>query len=90
MTQANGIGVNVNGGVLFSTGQWQHVAAVADGSKVRLYHNGAEVGVAADYDGTIRVEIPSVSIGFKTGDMPVRYSSNSNGDHLRAARDERQ
>lgn len=68
VTQANGIGVNVNGGVLFPTGQWQHVAAVADGSKVRLYHNGAQVGVAADYDGTIRVEIPYVSIGFKTGD----------------------
>ena len=31
VTQANGIGVNVNGGVLFPTGQWQHVAAVADG-----------------------------------------------------------
>ena len=68
VTQADGTSVTVNEGVLFPTGQWQHVAAVADGSKIRLYRNGAEVGTAVDYDGTLRVEIPYISIGFKTGD----------------------
>ena len=68
VTQVGGTSVNVNEGVEFPLGQWQHVAAVADGSKVRLYRNGAEVGTAVDYDGTLRVEIPFISIGFKTGD----------------------
>jgi hypothetical protein len=81
VTQANGIGVNVNEGVLFPTGQWQHVAAVADGSKVRLYHNGAQVGVPADYDGTIRVEIPYISIGFKTGDNGLPSTAAESGKH---------
>ena len=68
VTQAGGAAVNVNEGVQFPLDQWQHVAAVADGSKVRLYRNGAEVATAVDYDGTLRVEIPFISIGFKTGD----------------------
>jgi hypothetical protein len=67
-TQADGVSVNVNEGVLFPTGQWQHIAAVADGSKLRLYRNGVEVGTAAGYNGTLRAEIPYISIGYKTGD----------------------
>lgn len=67
VTQANAITVGINEGSLFPLGEWQHVAAVADGSQVRLYRNGVEVGTA-DYDGTLRVEIPVISIGYKTGD----------------------
>ncbi len=75
VTQANAVAVGINEGVLFPLGEWQHVATVADGSKVRLYRNGVEVG-ATDYDGTLRVEIPFISIGYKTGDdgLPSQFA----------------
>jgi hypothetical protein len=46
----------LHGGIsqLFSHGQWQHVAFVADGSVLRLYCDGAEVA-AARCDGVQRV-----------------------------------
>ena len=42
---------NANGGTVVAN-VWQHVAGVADGSMLRVYLNGIEVG-AAPYDGTI-------------------------------------
>jgi len=67
ISQANSVSVQISDSVQFPTGQWQHVAATADGSRVRLYRNGVEVA-SADYDGTLKVEIPVISIGYKTGD----------------------
>jgi hypothetical protein len=39
-----------------SNGVWTHVAAVADGSNLRLYVNGTAVGSPTAYDGTIDVD----------------------------------
>ena len=42
---------------------WSHVVGVADGSKVRLYVNGVEVGSGTDYDSTILQATRTVTIG---------------------------
>jgi hypothetical protein len=44
------------------TNQWQHVALVADGAKLRVFRNGTEVGVA-NYDGTLFQSTNAFSIG---------------------------
>jgi hypothetical protein len=67
ITQADGTSITISEPAEFPEKEWQYVAAIADGSKIRLYRNGAEV-ISADYDGTLRVEIPYISIGYKTGD----------------------
>jgi len=68
MAQSSGDAVTVTeSGVDFPTNQWQFVTAVADGSMVRLYRNGLEVG-AGDYDGTLNATHPFVGIGFKPAD----------------------
>ncbi len=64
ITQSGGGTVNVNEGAAFPTGEWQHVAFVADGTMVRLYRNGAEVA-SAGYDGTLRTSHTGVGIGMK-------------------------
>ncbi|MCX6922186.1 MAG: immunoglobulin domain-containing protein [Verrucomicrobia bacterium] len=46
---------------------WQHVAFVADGARIRLYRNGLEVGVSAPYDGMlVTPTMTSLGIGAKT------------------------
>ena len=67
ITQSDGNEVSLDEIELFPIGKWQHIAATADGSKLRLYRNGMEVGTAANYDGTLLTEIPYISIGYKTG-----------------------
>lgn len=59
--QADGKTPNVSDPEAFPVGEWQHVAFVCDGSKVRLYRNGREVAVT-DYDGTL-VQPPMNCIG---------------------------
>ena len=64
ITQSGGGTVNVNEGVAFPTDEWQHCALVADGSMIRLYRNGDEVG-SAGYDGTLKTSHTGVGIGLK-------------------------
>ena len=52
----------------FPVNSWQHVTAVADGSKIRLYRNGGEVGTAVDYDGYLSKYFPALAIGCKLDD----------------------
>ena len=66
ITQSDGNEVYLDDNELFPIGQWQHIAATADGSTLSLFRNGIEVG-SADYDGTLLTEIPYISIGYKTG-----------------------
>jgi len=48
---------------------WQHVAFVADGTRVVLYRNGAQVAQSAPYNGTLIVPpMASIGIGAKTDD----------------------
>ena len=50
--QADGKTPNVSDPDPFPTGSWQQVAFVCDGSRLRLYRNGAEVA-STTYDGTL-------------------------------------
>ena len=52
LVQGGGGQAFVDDASLFPLGSWQHVAFVCDGSQMRLYRNGAQVGAAA-YNGTI-------------------------------------
>ncbi len=63
--QADGKTPNVSDPDPFPTGSWQQVAFVCDGSKVRLYRNGAEVA-STTYDGTLVIPPMScIGIGVK-------------------------
>lgn len=58
----------------FPLEQWQFVAGVADGQKIRMYRNGVEVGDAVDYDGTLNITNQVLAIGCKLdGDVPSSY-----------------
>jgi hypothetical protein len=50
LRQRDGKTISVCDPTEFPLGTWQHLAMTADGSRIRLYRNGVEVGVSA-YDG---------------------------------------
>ena len=64
----------------FPLGSWQHVAFVCDGTRMRLYRNGVEIGSVA-YDGTIRPDpiMTSLSIGCKTDNTGLTPDAASPG-----------
>ncbi|MCH8922652.1 MAG: lamin tail domain-containing protein, partial [Planctomycetes bacterium] len=47
---------------LGSVAGWQHVVGVADGSQLRIYYNGQQVG-SAPYDGTIQTLATGLGLG---------------------------
>lgn len=51
----------------FPLGIWQHVAMVADGSRIRLYRNGVEVANAG-YNGSLKTSFAPLTIGAKSND----------------------
>ena len=57
----------VEEGTALPLGSWQHVALVCDGSMMRLYRNGAPVGMPLAYNGTINTNPvnPSLCLGAK-------------------------
>lgn len=60
--QTNGAEPNANGGTVVAN-QWSHLAAVADGSFLRVYLNGEQVAATA-YDGTIKTQtVEGLGIG---------------------------
>jgi hypothetical protein len=70
LTDGSGKTIQANETEMLPTGQWQHVAFVADGARVRLYRNGAQVAVSTNtYDGTLLTPpMSSIGIGLKTSD----------------------
>jgi hypothetical protein len=67
VNQSNRVGVSLREGAAkpLPTGQWQHVAFVADGSSLRLYRNGIEVA-STPCDGVCVVpSIKCLTIGCK-------------------------
>lgn len=65
--QTDGKTPNVSDPNPFPLGEWQHVAVVCDGSKVRLYRGGIEVA-STDYDGTLVLPpMNCIGIGSKLG-----------------------
>ena len=66
--------IGVREGVALPTNQWQHVAMVADGSLLRIYCNGAQVGTAP-YGGTLFSPTNALSIS-------VTLSTDDTGPNL--------
>lgn len=56
----------VREGVNLPLNQWHHIVATGDGSTLRLYRNGQEVGTSLQYTGTFQGNI-DVHIGSRTG-----------------------
>jgi uncharacterized repeat protein (TIGR01451 family)/fimbrial isopeptide formation D2 family protein len=54
ITQSNGVVRLVDSVGVVPTGQWVHVAQVADGNRLRMYINGVEDPNTITYDGTMR------------------------------------
>ena len=52
----------------FPLNQWQHVACVADGSTLRLYHNGQQVASTACRGIKASPPVSTLTIGFKDDD----------------------
>ncbi len=69
ITQEDGTNVTVSEGAAspFPTERWVHVATVADGRTLRLYRDGRLVGEAACSGPRSGTPIPTMSIGYKTG-----------------------
>jgi len=67
ITQSNGTQVSVTAPSVISLNAWHHVAFVTDGSKLRLYQDGAEVG-SANYNGTLKTTFGYITIGARRGD----------------------
>ena len=60
--QSNDVLKDVSPAVAYPGNQWVHLVGVADGSMVRLYQNGVQIGSTA-YDGTIKSTIKDLTIG---------------------------
>ncbi len=67
VTQANNNEVSCSEPNQFPLGVWQHVAAVADGSRIRLYRNGIEVA-STGYNGSLKTSFAPLGIGVKPND----------------------
>ena len=52
-------------GTLFPLNRWVHVAAVADGTNLRLYRDGRAVGTPVPYDGTLISSVNCLALGNK-------------------------
>ena len=77
--QADGKTPNVSDTALFPLGSWQHVAFACDGSKVRLYRNGAQVAVTS-YNGTlVPAPMAALGIGAKLSDDGTMADSGAPG-----------
>ena len=61
--------VNVTAANVLSTGAWHHVAFTADGSTLRLYQDGLEVGSASYTGGLSTPPMASLAIGVKTDNL---------------------
>ncbi|MCP4414003.1 MAG: LamG domain-containing protein, partial [Gammaproteobacteria bacterium] len=69
ITEADGDVVDIREGStnLFPLDSWQHVALIADGSRIRLFRNATQVASAA-YDGTLKTSFNALAIGMKPND----------------------
>lgn len=78
VTQANGTVVQASDSGAFPTGQWVHVAVVADGSFIRLYKNGLQAASVA-YNGTLKTSFNPLGIGVKPNDAGTGPASSVAG-----------
>ena len=67
----------VNNGVA-PTNEWFHYAGVADGSYVRMYLNGVEIGTPVAYDGTIRTSTDQVAIAGRANSIYLLQGAVAN------------
>ena len=83
--QPGGVDVEVRQGATrpLPVGRWVQVAVVVDGSRARLYRDGAEVAAAACGPVVADPAMRSLSIGYRTGDdgrEPSREALKENWD----------
>jgi hypothetical protein len=85
ISQANGTvqAVYPTSGV-YSAKTWVQVAAVADGSKLRIYVNGADTGSTVAYDGTIASSTKDLVMGKLRSDDNI-YEFNGSMDEVRVS-----
>lgn len=76
--EADGNAVSVSSSLLLEQHQWYHVAFSADGSILRLFVNGNEVGFAP-YDGTLATGVSATFLGAKPGDSGTSPASSLAG-----------
>lgn len=67
IAQSNSVTVFATDPATITLGTWYHVAAVADGTNLKLYKNGAQVA-SSPYDGTLLTNFPYTFIGAKPND----------------------
>jgi len=67
ITQSNGTTVTLAAPTTITLNAWHHVAFTADGSTIRLYQDGASIGTAESYDGTLKTSFAYTNIGVKPG-----------------------
>ncbi|HYV92354.1 MAG TPA: MopE-related protein [Chitinophagales bacterium] len=79
ITQSNGSVVNVYDYFVLPAGSWHHVAFSADGSMLRLYVDGNQVGTPTSYDGTLYTGVSATFIGVKPGDSGTSPASSLPG-----------
>jgi hypothetical protein len=68
ITQTGGTLKTIAEGTVFPLNRWVHVAGVADGSFIRLYRDGEEVGTPVAYDGTLKTSMDCFTLGNKLND----------------------
>ena len=79
LTQSNGTSKTVTDSSDFPLNSWQAVAAVADGSTLKLYLNGTEIGTSVTYDGTLKTSFACAGIGAKPNDTCTGTDSSTPG-----------
>jgi hypothetical protein len=55
---------------------WTHLVAVASGTHIDLYINGAKNGTSVSYDGTMKTSFAHTNIGAKPGDSGTVATAN--------------
>ncbi len=74
-----GVFPNARENTPFPLGSWQHVALTADGSTLRLYRNGTEVGSAAYVGNLANSPMAALGIGVKLNDAGTGPDTGSPG-----------
>ncbi|MBL7912061.1 MAG: hypothetical protein JNJ41_13465 [Bacteroidia bacterium] len=78
LTQSNGTTIFATDPATIALGTWYHIAAVADGTNLRLYKNGIQVA-STSYNGTLLTNFPYTFIGAKPNDTGTAPSSPEAG-----------
>ena len=74
VTQSNGTRLATSSAYSLTPGEWYHLACVADGTHLKLYVNGTQIGPSTSYDGTISTEVTVAYLGAGNNSGPSGFS----------------